>query len=252
MQRKWGYYRFISTSCVWVQCWQRTSPTCERFLFNRERRHSHSYPANSLRRGKRATKILEDTCLRIDGHFDVGLLWKFDDISVPNSLPMARRRFQHLQKRIGRDEELRSNLGQQITNLVAKGYARKLTIEEMNIRHDRVWYLPIFIVRNPNKPSKVRLVWDAAAKCNGTSLNDFLLKGPDQLVHLTTVLCGFRCGKIGICGDIAEMFHQVQVREADRYVQRFLWSAADDLQNRRILAFSKWTLWRSGRLVHHV
>ncbi|XP_055850516.1 uncharacterized protein LOC129915080 [Episyrphus balteatus] len=182
---------------------------------------------------KRAINILKNTCLHKEDDFEAGLLWKFDDVSLPNSLPMAQRRLHLLRKRIEKNEELRDQLNQQITNLVSKGYAKKLSTEELNIIHERVWYLPIFIIQNPNKPSKVRLVWDAASKCQGYSLNDFLLKGPDQLIPLTTILFGFRVGKFGVCGDIAEMFHQVRIREADKHVQRFLWYDSNDSENPR-------------------
>eukprot|EP00117_Sycon_ciliatum_P040145 scpid23192/ scgid29549/ len=78
-------------------------------------------------------------------------------------------------------------------------------------------------VVNPNKPGKLRLVFDAASKTGGRSLNDALLSGPDLLRPLPTVLFGFRERRIAFGADIAEMFHQVQIREADRDSQRFLW-----------------------------
>ncbi|XP_046868949.1 uncharacterized protein LOC124461469 [Drosophila willistoni] len=37
------------------------------------------------------------------------------------------------------------------------------------------------------------------------------------------VLLSFRVGRVAICGDIAEMFHQIRVRPADTHAQRFLW-----------------------------
>lgn len=76
----------------------------------------------------------------------------------------------------------------QIDEYKAKGYIRPLTPEETKKQGPRTWYLPVFAVTNPNKPEKVRLVWDAAAKVNGTSLNDELLKGPDLLSPLYDVL----------------------------------------------------------------
>ena len=41
---------------------------------------------------------------------------------------------------------------------------------------------------NPNKPGKLRLVFDAAAVANGSSLNDHLIPGPDLLNYLVSVL----------------------------------------------------------------
>lgn len=66
------------------------------------------------------------------------------------------------------------------------------------------------------------MVWDAAAKANGVSFNDSLLKGPDMVASLSTVINGFRERRVAFGGDIREMFHQIFVRHEDRQAQRFL------------------------------
>ncbi|XP_062538632.1 uncharacterized protein LOC134206902 [Armigeres subalbatus] len=80
----------------------------------------------------------------------------------------------------------------------------------------------MFPVLNPNKPGKIRLVWDAAATSHGISLNSVLLKGPDQLTSLLSVLIQFREYR-----DIREMYHQVLMRSEDQHCQRFLWKETE-------------------------
>lgn len=65
----------------------------------------------------------------------------------------------------------------------------------------------------------MRLVFDAAARVNGVSLNDVLLKGPDQYQSLLAILFRFREGKIGVCADMRCFL----IRPEDRDSQRFLW-----------------------------
>ena len=45
-------------------------------------------------------------------------------------------------------------------------------------------YVPHHGVTNVSKPGKVRVVFDAAAQFDKTSLNEKLLKGPDSLNNL--------------------------------------------------------------------
>ncbi|XP_068154357.1 uncharacterized protein [Drosophila tropicalis] len=53
--------------------------------------------------------------------------------------------------------------------------------------------------------------------------NDYIWSGPDLLNSLFDLLLSFRVGRVAICGDIAEMFHQIRVKPADTHAQRFLW-----------------------------
>ena len=104
---------------------------------------------------------------------------------------------------------------------------RPLTQEEAQQVNHKTWYLPHFAVVNEHKPGKVRLVFDAAAQVEGTSLNSALLKGPDLLNSLPGVLCKLRQKKIGFMADIKEMFHQVRMKPEDVAAQRFLWRGTD-------------------------
>ncbi|XP_062698516.1 uncharacterized protein LOC134284162 [Aedes albopictus] len=186
-------------------------------------------PTNLLRSAddQRSTETLLGSLTKLkDGRYETGLLWRHDDVRLPDNHAMALRRHRSLEMRLRKDPQLADTLNQKIVDYMKKGYIRQLTREELHKPVSRVWYLPIFPVTNPNKPGKIRIVWDAAAETFGRSLNSALLKGPDQLCSLLSILLQFRGHRVGITGDIREMFHQVDIREDDQNCQRFFWTDA--------------------------
>ncbi|XP_068158256.1 uncharacterized protein [Drosophila tropicalis] len=180
-------------------------------------------PLSSPEETQALTRLESTTSLK-NGRYEVGLMWKDPEVSLPDSYANALKRLKCLQKQFSRQPQLKEQITKQIENLVEKGYARMLTPEEIAAPNRRTWYLPTFITKNPNKPEKVRLVWDAAAQSGGKALNDYIWSGPDLLNSLFDLLLSFRVGRVAICGDIAEMFHQIRVKPADTHAQRFLWS----------------------------
>ncbi|XP_062557433.1 uncharacterized protein LOC134222307 [Armigeres subalbatus] len=178
---------------------------------------------------QRAMDILEAVTRPKDGRFESGLLWKYDAARLPDSKAMALRRWECLERRMKNDKCLAKALRTKMAEYVQKGYVRKLTADELKNCQPREWYLPVFPVYNQNKPGKLRLVWDAAATVHGISLNSVLLKGPDQLSSLWSVLIQFREHRVAVCGDIKEMFHQVLMRAEDQHCLRFYWK--EDAKN---------------------
>ncbi|XP_065075863.1 uncharacterized protein LOC135699513 [Ochlerotatus camptorhynchus] len=170
---------------------------------------------------QRALEMLEKLTIPKEGRYETGLLWKYDDVRFPSSKGMAYRRWQCLDRRMKRDEEFAKTVTTKMDEYVDKRYVRKLSDDELNMHQSKEWYLPVFPVVNPNKPGKVRLVWDAAAPAYGVSLNSLLLKGPDLLTSLLAVLVQFREFRIAICGDIREMYLQVLLRQDIRLC--FFW-----------------------------
>ncbi|XP_054259735.1 uncharacterized protein LOC128984441 [Macrosteles quadrilineatus] len=172
---------------------------------------------------EKALKILEDTTKKVGDRYESGLLWKSEDFKYPPSYENALKRLKGIERKMARDENFHNKYKAKITDYEEKGYIRKLRDDEANVINDRTYYLPHFGVINPNKPDKLRLVFDAAAKANGVSFNDRLLSGSDLLNPLPAVLLKFRLRKFAIAGDIQEMFHQVRIRKEDVDSQRFLW-----------------------------
>lgn len=174
----------------------------------------------------RARRILQSTTVSVGNRYQTGLLWRTDDVNLPNSYDMALSRLATVERKMSRDVEYARLYAQQIESYITKGYARKLTKQELEKRDGRIWYLPHFGVQNINKPGKLRIVFDAAATVDGVSLNSVLLSGPDLNKPLVNILFQFRMRLVGVCADVAEMFHQVEVQPCDRGAQRFLWKAS--------------------------
>ena len=176
----------------------------------------------------RARQILKNTTRKVSGGYETGLLWKTDNVQLPDSYKMAINRLQSMEKKMKNDEKFSECYKAAMSNYISNGYARKLSPAEAKITTPHTWYLPHFAVFNVNKPGKCRLVFDAAAAVQGTSLNSVLLKGPDDNQCLFKILHQFREGTIGVCADIKEMFLQVRIRNADQDAQRFLWRFSPD------------------------
>ena len=175
----------------------------------------------------RARQIMKETTVKVEGRFQTRLLWRSDDVVLPDNYSMALNRFVGIERKIKRNPEFGVAYNNIIKDYLSKRYVRKLLPSEASDVCPRTWYLPHFGVVNPNKPGKIRLVFDAAATVEVISLNSQLLKGPQQYKPLPSVLFNFRVGAVAVCGDIKEMFHQVLVSPEDRCSQRFLWREDD-------------------------
>ncbi|XP_051858691.1 uncharacterized protein LOC127565208 [Drosophila albomicans] len=145
---------------------------------------------------ERSMQIMEATTtfLADEKRWQTGLLWRFDKVVLPDSYEMCLKRLKCLESKMSKDPQLRNFMLTTMKNYKENRYIRRL--DDM---------------------------WDAAAKIQGVSLNDCLLKGPDTLASLMGILIRFRERPIAISGDIREMFHQVRVRPEDQAAQRFLW-----------------------------
>jgi hypothetical protein len=65
--------------------------------------------------------------------------------------------------------------------------------------------------------TKIRPVFDCAAKYAGFSLNDCLMQGPQVMNELITVLHHIRSYDVAMTGNVREMFLQVKVPPQDSY-----------------------------------
>ena len=162
----------------------------------------------------------------IGERYEVAIPWKEEFPSLPDNREEAERRLFSLEKNLIKKPEVARRYKEAMNANVEKGYVRKL---EPNEGEDGPsWYLPHFpVIREDRETTKVRIVFDSAARCKGISLNDVMLTGPKLQRDVLEILLRFRLRPVALVADIKEMFSQVVLAEKDRKYHRLLWRDLD-------------------------
>lgn len=68
----------------------------------------------------------------VDGHYEVGLLWKCDNPQLPDNRPLADKSAELHRRCLTKqgNEELAAKYQEVINDYITKGYAHRLTPEE--------------------------------------------------------------------------------------------------------------------------
>lgn len=156
---------------------------------------------------------------RPDGHYEMPLPLKSRDSSMPYNRHVAEKRWNQLNARFRRNPQFKEDYKTFMADVLSSCAERAPS----TFVPGKVNYVPHTGVYHPQKPGKIRVVFDCSAKCEGVSLNDHLLQGPDLTNGLLGVLCRFRQEDVAFMADIKGMFHQFYVCEEDRDMLRFLW-----------------------------
>ncbi|XP_043193363.1 uncharacterized protein LOC122365846 [Amphibalanus amphitrite] len=175
---------------------------------------------------------VSSSCTRKDsGHYEIALPFREDNPELPCNRQMATQRLAGLKRKLTSDEELHRKYTAYMTEMIDKGYAEAVPEESKDRTDGKVWYIPHHGVHHAQKPDKIRVVFDCAAKYRGISLNSVLLQGPDMTNNLADVLIRLRESPVAFVADIESMFYQVGVPVEDRDVMRFLWWPGGDMKS---------------------
>ncbi|KAG1940147.1 hypothetical protein F2P79_016875 [Pimephales promelas] len=155
------------------------------------------------------TKLKDGIRQKQDGHFEMPLPFKQEKPNLPNNKSCAVQRLMSLERKLRRDQQYCTDYLGFMKDIIARGDAERVPEEELD--NQPVWYIPHHGVYHPQKPGKIRVVFDCSARFQETSLNDQLLTGPELTNTLVGVLCRFRKGPIAIMCDVEKMFHQFHV-----------------------------------------
>jgi len=134
-----------------------------------------------------ALNKVKDSLRYEKGRYSVAVHWKDEKPELPDTKPMALSRLRSTERNLKKDDRVAEDYKATIQAYVEKGYLRKVPSDEQ--LPNNVWYLPHFpVMRMDKTTTKVRIVFDSAAKCNGISLNDMIFAGPKLQQDLSNVL----------------------------------------------------------------
>ncbi|XP_065177011.1 uncharacterized protein LOC135806713 [Sycon ciliatum] len=159
-----------------------------------------------------------------DGRYTMSIPWASSQSQpqLTSNRIMAEQRLRSLEKALDKRPAVKKQYHEVMNSHIEKGYVSMVPTEQAD--GEDQWYLPHFpVVRDDKSTTKVRIVFDAAAECNGVSINDEMLTGPALQNDVSSVLLRFCMEPVALVADIAEMFPQVVLAESDRKYHRFLW-----------------------------
>ena len=162
----------------------------------------------------------------IDAVLTLSILWGplplKNDSPFPMNWYLAEKHLQSLKRKFHKDPSYHRQYDSVIQDILDNGLVVPLDEPPSD---GRTWYIPHQGVIQ----SKFRVVLDCSATCQGVSLNDRPLQGPNLSNSLLGILFRFHLAEVGVTCDIQKMCHQFLVSPNDRNLLHFLWWPQGDL-----------------------
>ncbi|KAK9712690.1 hypothetical protein QE152_g24759 [Popillia japonica] len=146
-----------------------------------------------------------------NGRYNVSLPFKDNQSKLGNSLEIATQRFKNLERKLQRDNSLKSSYADFLREYEALGHMTNIIPPDND--SNAQYYLPHHCVLKDSTTTKLRVVFDASCKTTtGFSLNETLKVGPVIQRDLYTIILNFRKHNIVLTADIEKMYRQLPDR----------------------------------------
>ena len=147
--------------------------------------------------------------------------WMRRPEELPDNRRIAVQMMLSTEKKLSRNPEKAEIFHQQMEDLMERGVARKVSKEEIEQYEGPKYYIKYHGVMNPSSVSTpFRIVFNSSLKYCGSSLNEYLAKGPSLLNSLFGILLRWRQKQFGFVGDISKMFHSIEIPNHDQMTQK--------------------------------
>jgi hypothetical protein len=156
------------------------------------------------------------------GRLRVSLSLKENHNQLLDNFPNAEKRFLAIERKLQRDEKLKSAYTKFMREYESLNHMSKLNETEINTSNLK-YYLPHHCVYKKDS-DKIRVVFDASSKGqNGLSLNDVCYVGPTLQEDLFSIMLRFRKHNFVLKADVVKMYRQINIKHSERNLQRILW-----------------------------
>ena len=110
------------------------------------------YGVTLSREDRQFLKIVEDGIHHRDNmHYKMPLPFREKNVQLLNNRPQAEQRLHDLKKRLQADVKHRADYVRFMTEIIERGYAPKVMVEELPHQEEKFWHLPHHGVYHPKK-----------------------------------------------------------------------------------------------------
>ena len=103
------------------------------------------------------SKVNEGIHQRCDGHYAMPLPFKQESIMLHNKKEVALKRPNKLKGRLKSDSKYKADYLAFMSDIISRGHAEKVPVEEVLTTNGQVWYIPHHGVHHPKKSGKIRV-----------------------------------------------------------------------------------------------
>ena len=147
-----------------------------------------------------------------------------DLADLPNNKYQVIKAADRMEKRLEREGKLQEFNGAFEEGL-GRGVYRLLTQEEEENWNGPVHYtlLTESYKEGPQATTPIRVCSNSSLSYKGTSLNDFLIRGPSTINNILAVTLGFRFHEVGFTRDIRKFYQCIRSTPRDQHIRRVIW-----------------------------
>lgn len=158
-----------------------------------------------------------------DGRYCVKIPLKEELSKLGQSYDTALKRFIYLEKRLAKNDYLRTEYIKFMREYEAMQHMQQITEKEANSSTN--YFIPHHaVIKDSSTTTKIRVVFDASCKTtSGVSLNDISIVGPTVQSSLINILLRFRTHKLAATADIEKMYRQILIHSDQTNLQLILW-----------------------------